>query len=84
MGAGIRAVDRDLHAFGVETRETVGGRVVDAQAVGLNLEGRPSARQGFKDGPGMRDGERLPASERGVRNTGLDDLRGESQSLALR
>ena len=62
-----RTVHRDLHALNAERRQPVGGGVVDAAAVGLELERDAGAGEQLEDLPAMRT--RRAARRRRTRRT---------------
>ena len=81
---GGRAVDRDLDALHGERREAVGGGVVDAAAVGLELERDAGRREHVEDVPAMRHAERLAAAERDIGDAGVGDAPREVERLVAR
>jgi hypothetical protein len=81
---GCRAVDRDLHAVDAQRGEAVRGRVVDAAAVGLELERDAAAGQAVEEVPAERNTQRLAAAERDVGNGELDDRVRERERLVAR
>jgi hypothetical protein len=84
VGRGGGTVDRDLHAVDGQLDEAVGGRRIDAAAVGLELEGDVAIREPLEKVPGMRRAERLAAAEGDVRDPGIGDRGGEIERLARR
>jgi hypothetical protein len=78
------AVDRDLHAVDSQLDEAIGGRRVDAAAVGLELEGDVAIGEPLEDVPRMRRAERLAAAEGDVGDAGLGDRGGEIERFARR
>jgi hypothetical protein len=70
---GAGAVHRDLHALDAEPGQALGGALVDAAAVGLDLERDPARGEALEDLPAVRHAERLAAAEGDVRNAGLGD-----------
>jgi hypothetical protein len=78
---GGRAVDRDLHAIDAERGDAVGGGVVDAAAVGLELERDAARGEAVEHVPAVRDAERLAAAESDIRNAGFADGAGELERL---
>jgi hypothetical protein len=79
-----RAVDRDLHAVDSKLDEAVGGRGVDAAAVGLELDGDVAIGEPREDVPGMRRPERLAAAEGDIGDAGIGDRGREIERLARR
>src|SRR5262252_8260080 len=66
-------VDRDLDAADGERLDPVGGHVVDATAIGLDLEGNPVLGEDLEELPAMRHAERLAAAECRIGNAELAD-----------
>nr|HET7859480.1 hypothetical protein [Caldimonas sp.] len=81
---GGRAVDRDLDAVDGELGEAVGAAVVDAAAVGLELDRDAIAGEALEDAPRVRDAERLTAAEGDVGDVERGDRVGEGERLARR
>ena len=79
VGRRRRTVHRNLHALDGERREPVGCGIVDAAAIGLELEGDAAVGENLEEVPAMRDTERLAAAEGRVRNAGFDDASREVQ-----
>jgi hypothetical protein len=68
-----RAVDRDLDAVDSKRREPVGGGIVDAAAVGFDLERNARRSEDPEQVPAMRDTERLAPAEGDIGDAGLRD-----------
>jgi hypothetical protein len=81
MGCRGRAVDGNLHALDGEFGQTVGGGIVDAAAIGLELERDAAVGENLEEFPAMRDTERLAAAEGRVRDAGFDDAPREVECL---
>ena len=81
---GGRAIDRDLHALHGERGEAVGGGVVDAAAVGLELERDAGRGEPLEDVPACGDAERLAAAEGDIGNAGVGDASREVERLVAR
>jgi hypothetical protein len=79
---GIRAVDRDLHAFDAEPREAPGGALVDVAAVGFDLQGDAACGEQLDNVPEVSHAERLAAAERDIGNAAGRDAAGELERLA--
>ena len=75
------AVHRDLHAFDGKARQALGRALVDAAAVGLDLERDAARGEPLEDLPAVRHAERLAAAEGDVGNAGLDDAAREAERL---
>ena len=65
----------------VERRQPVGGGIVDAAAVGFDLERDAAAGEDLEELPAMRHAERLAAAERDIGDAGLDDAPREVERL---
>src|SRR5262249_60567524 len=74
-------VDRDLDAADGERLDPVGGHVVDATAVGLDLEGNPVLGEDLEELAAMRHAERLAAAECRIGDAELADATREIERL---
>jgi len=81
VSGGGGAVHRDLHAFDGKARQSLGGALVDAAAIGLDLEGDAARGEALEDLPAVRDAERLAAAEGDVGDAGMDDAARELECL---
>src|SRR5215471_16726720 len=74
-------VHRDLDAPDRERLDPIGGHVVDATAVGLDLEGYPVLGEDLEELPAMRHPERLAAAECRIGDAELADATREIERL---
>src|SRR5215467_1825725 len=74
-------VHRDLDAPDCERLDPVGGHVVDATAVGLDLECNPVLGEDLEELPAMRHAERLAAAECRIGDAELADATREIERL---
>src|SRR5262252_4523223 len=74
-------VHRDLDAPDGERLHPVGGHVVDATAVSLDLQGNPVLREDLEELPAMRHAERLATAECHVGDAELADAAREIERL---
>ena len=81
MHCRARAVHGDLHALHAEPRQAIGRSVVDARAVGFDLECNAARREQLEQIPEMRRTERLAAAECYIGNPGCDDALCEVERL---
>ena len=84
MGRRGRAVDGDLHALDAKRGQPVGGGVIDAAAVGLELERDAGVGQTVEEVPAVRRTERLAAAEGNVGDAGVGDAPRDVERLVAR
>ena len=78
------AVDGNLHALDAKRCQPVRSGVIDAAAIGLELQCDAGVGQAGEEVPAMRRAERLAAAEGDIGDAGVDDARGDVQRLVAR